>query len=97
MLDRPGDTHSHIDPCGHPGAGGPDLSIARHEAVIHRHPRRALGGAEGHGGAVEQLPVLDPVAAGHNELGFGHGNRGRVDSHRAEVFDTWQAARHACG
>ena len=91
MLDGTGNTDGQVDAGGDPGTGGAYLAVARHEAVVDRDARGAFGGAEGNGGLVEQLPVLHAVAAGEDELGFGHGNLRRIHGHRAEILDTRQA------
>ena len=65
--------------------------------AIVRQRYTPFGGAERFGCLVEKPPVFHPVAAGEDELGFGHRNRCRVHRHRAQVFDTRQTARDGCG
>ncbi|MNT26377.1 hypothetical protein D3C72_1619470 [compost metagenome] len=97
VLDRPGNPHRHVDPCGDPGARRTDLTVAGHETIVHRYPRRTFSGAEGCSRLVKQIPILDPVAAGEDELGFGHRNRRRVHRHCAQILDARKTARHGCG
>ena len=91
VLDGAGNADGQVDASSDPGAGGADLTVARHEAVVDCHARGALGGAKGDCGLVEQVPILHPIAAGEDELRFGHGDLRRVHGHRAEILDARQA------
>ena len=45
----------------------------------------------------EKVALLLSVAAADDKFGFGHGNCRRVDLHRPQVFNPWQAVHHGCG